>query len=332
MRQSNGSDNGGNGQRTVAELLAMYGESAPSTSGRRRRRRPDEDGPGDSAVTTRVTHDTDDELDRPSPSPRRRARPHAVDPPTPPELRYDPLGVDALLGASQPLPIVGGEDDRPTRFDLPVIDDDVTLTQPHMFPSDLSSPLNETDQLPTVGAATDRSDVLDSTAAMPTPVADDEDDEAVAYGREALDFTALAPLPRTGRRRSVPAFAPSYDEEPEPTSETELDLDLDLEDEDDWDEDLDGPRPVESPLKEWAVVAAQVGVGVVGGAALWLICEWLWQSLPVVALVVALGVITGLVWVVRKVRRAEDLQTTLVAVLVGLFVTVSPAALLLVDK
>ncbi|HEY6425001.1 MAG TPA: hypothetical protein VIY28_17520 [Pseudonocardiaceae bacterium] len=87
-----------------------------------------------------------------------------------------------------------------------------------------------------------------------------------------------------------------------------------------------------SPVREWALMATQVGVGVVGGAALWLICEWLWQRLPVVALVVALAVITGLVWVVRRVRRAEDLQTTVIAVLVGLFVTVSPAALLLVGR
>ncbi len=79
-------------------------------------------------------------------------------------------------------------------------------------------------------------------------------------------------------------------------------------------------------------MVSQVGIGVVGGAALWLICEWLWQRIPVVALVVALAVITGLVWVVRRVRRAEDLQTTVVAVLVGLFVTVSPAALLLVGR
>jgi hypothetical protein len=87
-----------------------------------------------------------------------------------------------------------------------------------------------------------------------------------------------------------------------------------------------------SPMREWAVMVAQIGVGVVGGAALWLICEWLWQQIPVLALVVALTVITGLVWVVRRVRRAEDLQTTVVAVLVGLFVTVSPAALLLVGR
>jgi hypothetical protein len=70
----------------------------------------------------------------------------------------------------------------------------------------------------------------------------------------------------------------------------------------------------------------------VTAAALWLVCEWLWQRIPVVALVVALAVITGLVWVVRRVRRAEDLQTTVIAVLVGLFVTVSPAALLLVGR
>jgi hypothetical protein len=87
-----------------------------------------------------------------------------------------------------------------------------------------------------------------------------------------------------------------------------------------------------SPLWEWAAMVSQVGLGVVGGATLWLICEWLWQRIPVVALVVALGLITAMVWVVRRVRRAEDLQTTVIAVLVGLFVTVSPAALLLVNR
>src|SRR5262249_49642770 len=91
------------------------------------------------------------------------------------------------------------------------------------------------------------------------------------------------------------------------------------------------PQP-RSPWWEWAVMVSQVGLGVVGGATLWLTCEWLWQRIPVVALVVALTVITGLVWIVRRVRRAEDLQTTVIAVLVGLFVTVSPAALLLVGR
>ncbi|MDQ3886507.1 MAG: hypothetical protein M3308_05745 [Actinomycetota bacterium] len=92
------------------------------------------------------------------------------------------------------------------------------------------------------------------------------------------------------------------------------------------------PKADPSPVSEWAMVASQVGLGVVGGAALWLACEWLWRSIPMLALVVALLVITSLVWVVRYVRRTEDLQTTVIAVLVGLFVTVSPAALLLVGR
>jgi hypothetical protein len=102
------------------------------------------------------------------------------------------------------------------------------------------------------------------------------------------------------------------------------------------DHDAEGAHDTEaefgSPLWEWASMMSQIGLGVVGGAALWLVCEWLWQRIPVVALIVALAVITGLVWVVRRVRRAEDLQTTVIAVLVGLFVTVSPAALLLVGR
>ena len=96
--------------------------------------------------------------------------------------------------------------------------------------------------------------------------------------------------------------------------------------------DTDDAEEAGSPLWEWAAMVSQVGLGVVGGATFWLICEWLWQRIPVVALVVALGLITGMVWVVRRVRRAEDLQTTVIAVLVGLFVTVSPAALLLVGR
>jgi hypothetical protein len=92
------------------------------------------------------------------------------------------------------------------------------------------------------------------------------------------------------------------------------------------------PQVPGSLLWEWALMVSQVGIGIAGGAVVWLICEWFWQRIPVVALIVALAVITGLVWVVRRIRCAEDLQTTVIAVLVGLFVTVSPAALLLVGR
>ena len=95
------------------------------------------------------------------------------------------------------------------------------------------------------------------------------------------------------------------------------------------DEEVDEPR---SPGREWLVMAGQVAISVIGGAGVWLGFNWLWGKLPQAALVAALAVIVGLVWIVRKIRRADDLQTTGLAVLVGLFVTVSPAALLLLSR
>lgn len=89
-------------------------------------------------------------------------------------------------------------------------------------------------------------------------------------------------------------------------------------------------EPERSPAKEWLVMIGQLAVGVLGGAGLWLGFNWLWRSVPAAALVVALAVTVGLVLLVRKIRRADDLQTTVLAVLVGLIVTVSPAAMLLV--
>jgi hypothetical protein len=108
------------------------------------------------------------------------------------------------------------------------------------------------------------------------------------------------------------------------------DLDDDPDDLDDLD-DLDDDRE-RSPVREWLIMLGQLALGVVGGAAVWLGFNWLWGFLPAAALVVALLVTTGLVLIVRKIRRAEDLQTTVLAVLVGLVVTVSPAALLLLNR
>ncbi len=107
------------------------------------------------------------------------------------------------------------------------------------------------------------------------------------------------------------------------------DDDLDQFDRDEFAGDSDGER---SPGREWLVMAGQVAISVIGGAAVWLGFNWLWGKLPQAALGAAIVVIVGLVWIVRKIRRADDLQTTGLAVLVGLFVTVSPAALLLLSK
>jgi hypothetical protein len=110
-----------------------------------------------------------------------------------------------------------------------------------------------------------------------------------------------------------------------------------------YDDDLDGP-PVSrvddfadaddepASAREWILMAGQVGAGALAGAAVWLAFSWLWGMLPVVAVVAALLVIVGLVLGVRRWRRADDLQTTVLAILAGLVVTVSPAALLLLRR
>ncbi|MEU0877889.1 hypothetical protein ABZ345_04775 [Lentzea sp. NPDC005914] len=147
---------------------------------------------------------------------------------------------------------------------------------------------------------------MESTAAHPGPYVDDDDSQEYAVYRAEDDYLADS-------------------DEAEDEGPAGLD---------DADEATDEPdeEPVRSPAKEWLIMIGQLAVGVLGGAALWLAFNFLWRSVPAAALVVALAVTVGLVLLVRKIRRADDLQTTVLAVLVGLIVTVSPAAMLLVKS
>jgi hypothetical protein len=103
-----------------------------------------------------------------------------------------------------------------------------------------------------------------------------------------------------------------------------------------FDEELPAGRrtsqPARSTGRAWLVMAVQLAFSVVGGAAVWLGFNYLWGKLPQAALGAAIVLIVGLVLIVRKLRKAEDLQTTVLAVLVGLVVTVSPAVLLLLAR
>ncbi|RJQ78055.1 hypothetical protein D5S17_14120 [Pseudonocardiaceae bacterium YIM PH 21723] len=103
--------------------------------------------------------------------------------------------------------------------------------------------------------------------------------------------------------------------------------DLDEDELDDELDDLDEDFEERTPGQQWLAMVYQLGAGVIGGAALWLGFQWLWAFNAAVALVLALAVTIGLVLVVRLIRKAEDLQTMVLAVVVGLLVTVSPAAL-----
>jgi hypothetical protein len=98
------------------------------------------------------------------------------------------------------------------------------------------------------------------------------------------------------------------------------------------DHDLDEPEPRGSSARDWVVMIAQLVVGALLGAVLWTVFSYLWQEQPVVALVLAAVATTGLVFGVRALRRSDDLQTTVLAVVVGLVVTVSPAAIVLLSR
>ena len=84
--------------------------------------------------------------------------------------------------------------------------------------------------------------------------------------------------------------------------------------------------------KLWLLLVVQLVLGAVLGAALWVGFSYLWRNFPVMALAAAVLTTAGLVLLVRSIRRSDDLQTTMLALLVGLVVTISPAVLLLAER
>jgi hypothetical protein len=145
---------------------------------------------------------------------------------------------------------------------------------------------------------------MESTQAHAGPYIDDEDDDEYEYGYEDNDNFSYSV-----DHDAVPAGVGGALEvdEAEPAEEAEG-----------------------SPGKQWLMMIVQLAIGVVGGAALWLGFQFLWNALPAAALAAAVAVIVALVIIVRRIRKADDLQTMVLAVLVGLIVTVSPAALRLI--
>lgn len=85
----------------------------------------------------------------------------------------------------------------------------------------------------------------------------------------------------------------------------------------------------EANRKQWLVLAGQsVGAAVIG-MLLFKGFQRMWEVLPWVALALAMVVVLGLVALVRVLRRTDDIFSTVIAVVVGIFVTLSPLAFLL---
>ncbi|MDF3309085.1 hypothetical protein P3H15_29165 [Rhodococcus sp. T2V] len=85
----------------------------------------------------------------------------------------------------------------------------------------------------------------------------------------------------------------------------------------------------ENSTREWAVLIGQGVVAVIAGALLFKGFEKLWDVFPWVALILALLVIVGLVAMVRILRRTDDITSFVIAVVVGMIVTLGPLAFML---
>ncbi len=81
--------------------------------------------------------------------------------------------------------------------------------------------------------------------------------------------------------------------------------------------------------RQWMILGAQSAGAAVAGMLLFKGFETLWESMALVALALATVVILGLVALVRILRRTDDIFSTVIAVVVGVFVTLGPLAFLL---
>ncbi|MGA9873546.1 MAG: hypothetical protein WBQ44_20690, partial [Rhodococcus sp. (in: high G+C Gram-positive bacteria)] len=88
----------------------------------------------------------------------------------------------------------------------------------------------------------------------------------------------------------------------------------------------DGRASKKDAAKQWLSLLGQGIVAVVVGALLFKGFERLWDVLPWVALILAVLVIVGLVAVVRILRRTDDMISMVIAIAVGVFVTLGPLA------
>ncbi|MBF6203388.1 MULTISPECIES: hypothetical protein [Nocardia] len=116
-------------------------------------------------------------------------------------------------------------------------------------------------------------------------------------------------------------------------------------DEDDEDDIADEPRAArttsprrsraakkaeyDANRRQWMILGGQSTGAAVAGMLLFKGFERMWEMLPWVALALAMIVILGLVALVRILRKTDDILSTVIAVVVGIFVTLGPLAFLL---
>lgn len=152
---------------------------------------------------------------------------------------------------------------------------------------------------------------------VPAPTRDEPEDWADDYESEYLDSDYLE---ADGIELEI--------DELDDTDQVDLGRDVDTAAIDEGErEERGGDSP--APIKQWLALAAEAGVALVVGGLLFKGFERLWDMMPWVALVLSVLVILGLVALVRVVRRTDDILSFVIAIVVGIFVTIGPLAFLL---
>ncbi|MDI9901240.1 hypothetical protein QM716_15385 [Rhodococcus sp. IEGM 1409] len=169
--------------------------------------------------------------------------------------------------------------------------------RPPILPPRVPTPVAQT-PAPAPAAPDDSTELIDKIA---------DADSSEAESTAVVDLVK-APAVADSSKKSTAVAGPETDVEAEPAREEA------------------GER---NSIREWAVLAGQVVVALIVGGAMFKGFEKLWDMLPWVALVLALIVIVGLVAVVRVLRKTDDITSFVIAVVVGMIVTLGPLAFLL---
>ncbi|MDI9928574.1 hypothetical protein [Rhodococcus sp. IEGM 1341] len=169
-------------------------------------------------------------------------------------------------------------------------------------------------------------DDLAKTAVSPR-IARADDTTAESADESAVDTSAATEV--------VDLVKPEIDDEPKTATDAEADTDT----EDAPDAEADSATAASrtdrraaavkgkgGAVRQWLVLIGQAVVSIAVGALLFKGFEQLWDVLPWVALVLSVLVIVGLVAVVRILRRTDDLISIVIAIAVGVFVTLGPLA------
>lgn len=268
--------------------------------------------PADRTAAFAVSFDDDDDDDE-SQAPKAESKPVATPPTTTPKPTSTPSpGQTSKSSPGQWVSRAPLNSSSPTQ-----VTQEPALLSGQTLAGDLMRQERAATQSPSLRPPILPPRVPTPVAKTPAPAAPDDSTELIDKIADAdsteAESTAVvdlvkAPAVTDSAKKSTAVAEPETDVEAEPAAEEA------------------GER---NSIREWAVLAGQVVVALIVGGAMFKGFEKLWDMLPWVALVLALIVIVGLVAVVRVLRKTDDITSFVIAVVVGMIVTLGPLAFLL---